>query len=176
MTSYSKEVIDNVEFLGDRARQLTDQEIERARALDTKAAGIVAGSVALIAAGAGFAARFDDLEAGEGAKALWTVELGMALVFLLVAGALAVWAIAPKPYRTAIAFHELQRWVTPRILEEDPTKIRGMLLYADINAIGHARDVNGDKADRLTRAFFAFAAALACIVLLAISVSLRTVT
>jgi hypothetical protein len=65
-SQFSARVSENAEFLGDRASRLADQEIERARALDTKAGGIVAGSIALIAAGAAFASKiYDTLRAQE---------------------------------------------------------------------------------------------------------------
>lgn len=170
---FSSEVAANVEFLGDRARQLADQEIERARALDTKAGGIVAGSIALIAAGAGFAAKIDDLAAGSGAKTLWAAELALTLVLLLLAGAFAVWALTPRAYRTVVAAHELLRWVTRAVLEQDPTNVRGSLLHADVRSVGHARDVNNLKARRMRYGFRCFAAALACIVALGVSVAVR---
>ena len=75
MPSYSDNIVANVAFLGDRARELAEQEVERAGTLDTKAAGVVAASVALIAAGAGFASGLQGLDGGEGAKTLWAVEL-----------------------------------------------------------------------------------------------------
>jgi hypothetical protein len=171
--AYSENVIANTEFLSERAVELADQEIERARALDTKAGGVIAGSVALIAAGAGFANKLEELSGGTGAKTLWAVELSVASALLLVAGALAVWAVTPRAFRTPVALHVLKGWVTPRVLEQDPTAIRGSLLRADVKSIGVARDVNNDKAKRLAFSFFGFAAALACIVALGISVGIR---
>jgi hypothetical protein len=174
MPSYSDAVVANVTFLGDRARELAEQEVDRARTLDTKAAGMVAASIALIAAGAGFASRLQDLHGGEGAKTLWAVELCASLVFLVIAGGLAVWAITPKAFRLSIKFTELTKWVTPRILEQPPTFVCGTVLHADIKSIGMARDTNRKKARRLAWGFAAFAAALGCIVALGISVAIRS--
>ena len=80
----------------------------------------MAASVALIGAGAAFAARLSGLEAGEGAKLLWAIELGAASILLLAAGGLAVWSLAPRSVRSAVHIDELERWSTPRVLERDP--------------------------------------------------------
>ena len=142
MAAYSDNVTTNVAFLGARAREMAADESDRSKVLDTKAAGVVAASVALTGAGASFAARLAELEGGYGAKLLWTLELGAALVFLLLAGGFAVWALAPKAVRTAIHVDELRRWDTPRVLEDDPTRVEGSLLRASVHSVGHARTVN----------------------------------
>jgi hypothetical protein len=91
MAGFSHNVIENVAFLGDRAREMAAEESDRSKVLDTKAAGVVAASVALTGAGAAFAAWLAELEGGSGAKLLWTIELGIALVLLVTAGGLAAW-------------------------------------------------------------------------------------
>lgn len=130
MAPYSDNVADNVGFLGDRARELADQEMERARSLDTKAGAIIAASVALSGAGAAFVTRLVEIDAGSGAKTLWAVELIAALGTALLAGGLAVRAIAPRVTRSSVHFREMKRWETPRILEADPIFNRGKLLRA----------------------------------------------
>lgn len=169
--SYSDSVIRNAEFLGERARDLAAQEVERGRGLDTKSAGMVAVSVALVAAAASFASGLGDLSGGSGAKTLWAVELGVASVALLVAGGLAVWAIAPRVVRTTVAYNELRRWPTPRVMEQPPTLNRGSILQADLHSVGHARSVNKRKAERLAYATWTFAVALLAIVCLTVSLA-----
>ena len=171
--AYSLENIANVEFLGDRARELADQEIERARALDTKAAGLLAGALVLISAGAALVARLSDLRGGSGAKTLWVAELGTALTLMLAAGLFAVLAIRPRAFRTAIAYHELLGWVTRRVLDQDPTLVRGEILYASIKSVGHARDQNKTKGRWLGRSFAVFGVGLICTVALAVSVAIH---
>src|ERR1700755_579726 len=98
---YSDNVESNVQFLGERARELSDQEVERARSLDAKSAAIVAGSVALIGAGAAFVTRLDGVGGGTGATDLWGLELVIALAGLMTAAGLAVGALAPRVARSA---------------------------------------------------------------------------
>lgn len=176
MSTYSESVISNVEFLGSRARELSDQEIERGRSLDTKAGAIVAASVALIGASVAFIARLADLDGGSGAKTLWAVELITALIALLCAGGLAVWALAPRVVRSTVAFHELETWETPRVLESNPTLNRGMLLRASVHSIGLSRNVNRRKASRLGWASWVLAGALVSISVLSISVAVHAAT
>ena len=178
MAAYSDNVTTNVAFLGARAREMAADESDRSKVLDTKAAGVVAASVALTGAGASFAARLAELEGGYGAKLLWTLELGAAraaLVFLLLAGGFAVWALAPKAVRTAIHVDELRRWDTPRVLEDDPTRVEGSLLRASVHSVGHARTVNNIKAGRLRLASIGLGAGLASIVALAVSLAAHAV-
>lgn len=175
MGVFSENVTANVAFLGDRAREMAADESDRSKVLDTKAAGVVAASVALTAAGASFAARLSELEGGSGARLLWTVELGSALFFLLLAGGLAVWALAPKAVRTAVHIDELRRWDTPRVLEDDPTRVAGSLLRASVHSVGHARTVNNVKAGRLRWASIGLGAGLASIVALAVSLAAHAI-
>lgn len=174
MVPYSDNVAANVGFLGDRARGLADQEMERARSLDTKAGAIVAASVALCAAGAAFAARLAEVDAGSGAKTLWVVELIAALVAALLAGGLAVWAIAPRVSRSSVHFREMRRWETRRVLEADPVFNQGKLLGAAVHSVGLSRDVNRRKARRLKLSSLALAVALASVASLAASVAVRS--
>ena len=175
MAGFSDNVTKNVAFLGDRAREMAADESDRSKVLDTKAAGVVAASVALTGAGASFAARLSELEGGSGAKLLWAVELGAALLFLLLAGGFAVWALAPKAVRTAIHIDELRRWDTPRVLEDDPTLVEGSHLRASVHSVGHARTVNNIKAGRLRWASLGLGAGLASIVVLAVSLAAHAV-
>jgi hypothetical protein len=170
---YSEQVIANVEFLGSRARELTDQEIERARSLDTKAGAIVAASVALVGASVAFIARLADLDGGAGAKTLWAIELIVALIALLFAGGLAVWALAPRVIRSTVAFHEIEAWETPRVLEADPTVNQGSLLRASVHSIGLSRKANNRKARRQKWASWILAGALISISALTISVAVH---
>ncbi len=171
MSGFSDNVTANVAFLGDRAREMAADESDRSKVLDTKAAGVVAASVALIGAGASFASRLAELQGGSAVKLLWTVELGVALFFLLLSGGFAVWALAPKAVRTAVHIDELQRWDTPRVLEVDPTGVAGSLLRASVHSVGHARTVNNVKAGRLKWASIGLGAGLASIVVLTVSLA-----
>ena len=173
MAPYSDNVAANVEFLGDRARGLADQEMERARSLDTKAAGIVAASVALSGAGAAFVTRLAEVDAGSGARTLWAIELIAALVAAILAGGLAAWAIAPRVSRSSVHFREIKTWETPRVLEADPVFNQGKLLRAALHSVGLSRDVNRRKAQRLKRSSLALAVALASVVSLTISVAVH---
>lgn len=171
--AYSQNVIENVQFLGDEAAGLADQEIERARGLDTKAAALIAGSLVIVAAGATFASTLAGLHGGSGAKALWAVEFGLALILVMVAGLFGVLAMRPRAFRTAIAYHELQGWVTPAWLDEDPTYVRGKILRANVQSVGHARDQNDAKSRWLAASFNVFALALVCIVALSVSIAVH---
>lgn len=173
VTAYSEHIAANVEFLGARAREIAADEVDRAKGLDSKATAMIAGSGALIAASAGFAVRVFEIDAGAGAKRLWAVELGVALLFLLAAGAVALFALVPKAVRTAVHIDELNTWPTPNVLEQDPVLTEGSLMRASIDSIGHARTVNNQKAHRLVQASWAFAGALTSIVALALSIVLH---
>lgn len=174
MGPYSDNVAANVGFLGDRARELADQEMERARSLDTKAGAIVAAGVGLIGVGVAFVTRLSEVDAGSGAKTLWAVELIMALLAALVAGGLAVWAIAPRVSRSSVHFREAQTWETPRALEADPIFNQGKLLRTAVHSIGLSREVNRRKAERLSWSSLALAVALASVVSLTVSVAVHT--
>jgi hypothetical protein len=174
VSSYSDTVSKNVVFLGSRARELAEQEVERARSLDTKTGAIVAASVALIGASVAFISRLADLDGGSGAKTLWAAELIVALIGLLIAGALGVWALVPRVTRSSVAFHEIQRWETPRVLEADETLNRGVLLRADVHGIGLSRNANGRKARRQRSAWWALAGALVSISALTISIAVHS--
>ncbi|HYM67791.1 MAG TPA: hypothetical protein VEW68_10900, partial [Patescibacteria group bacterium] len=171
--TYAQEVLDNVEFLGARAREIVDQEVDRARALDAKAAGLIASSLAGLAGGITFATNLAGLHAGQGAKVLWSSSLVLGLILLLPAGGFAVRAILPQAVRIAVHVDELKHWITPRVLERDPTSIKGELMYGSVIGIEYARRFNAAKASRLNRAFYAFAAALSCIVVCGISVAIH---
>lgn len=174
--AYSDEVEANVRFFGDRARELADQEVERARALDTKAGALVAGCVALLGASVVFATRLSEIPGGQGAKSLWAAELVAVLLALFGAGGLAAWAFAPKAFRAEIHIDELLTWPTPEALDRGPVYNQGVLLHGSVVSIGHARVANHDKAKRLAWAFAVFAAALASIVLLAASLAIHAAT
>jgi hypothetical protein len=173
MAPYSDNVVANLDFLGDRAREMVDQEMDRARSLDTKAAAIIAASVALGAAGTALVTRLAELDAGADAKTLWAVELIAALVAALLAGGLAVRSIAPRVSRSSVHFREMKTWETPRVLEADPVFNQGKLLRAAVHSVGLSRDVNRLKAKRLKRSSLALALALASVVLLTVSVAVH---
>jgi hypothetical protein len=170
---YSDNVRVNVDFLGERARELSQQEVDRARALDTKAGAMVAGCIALGAASVAFVIRLAALDGGTGAKTLWAVEVIGGLAALLFAGALAVGALSPRAVRSAVSFKEAEAWATARVLEADPIANRGALLRAAIHSVGMSRDVNRLKASRLKKASTTFAVALASVVALTVSVAVH---
>jgi hypothetical protein len=172
MPQYSEDVRTNVEFLGERAREMTADEVDRTKSLDTKATALIAGCVALIAAGASFASRMGELPGGSGAKTAWAIEIAGALGFLLAAAGFAVWAIVPKAVRTAVAYHEVETWALPSTLQQDCTLVAGTLLRAATHSVGHARGVNNRKADRMMRSSWLFAAAIAFIVALTVHLSI----
>jgi hypothetical protein len=174
VTNYSETVVANTRLFAERAREIVEQEIDRAKSLDTKAGGVVAASVALTGASVAFVLKIADLNAGSGAKTLWAVEIGIALLALLIAGGLAVWALVPMVVRSQIAFHELQRWVTLPALEQKPTLSEGTILNANLNSIGVSRTANKKKSGRLRCSGFALGFALAAIVVLAISVAVHS--
>ena len=173
MTSSPDNVAGNVGFLGDRARELADQEMDRARSLDTKAGAIVAASVALCGAGAAFVTRLAEFDAGPGAKTLWAVELIATLAAALLAGGLGVRAIAPRVSRSSVSFREMKTWETRRVLEADPVFNQGKLLRAAVHSVGLSRDVNRRKAQWLERSSLALAVALASVVALTVSVAVH---
>lgn len=174
MPEYSENATANTKLFAERAREIVEQEIDRAKSLDTKAGAVIAASVALTAASAAFVLRLGDQSAGTGAKVLWTVEIGVALIALLIAGALAVWALAPMVVRSQVAFHELKGWVTLPVLEQEPTTNEGTLLNASLLSIGVSRDANKAKSERLRYSSFALGAGLAAIVALTISVAVSS--
>lgn len=174
MAKYTENVVANTRLFAERAREIVEQEIDRAKSLDTKAGATIAASVALTGASVAFVLKFAELDAGSGAKTLWAIEIGVALVALLVAGGFAVWALAPMVVRSQIAFHELQKWVTLPALEQAPTLNEGTILNASLSSIGISRTANKKKSDRLRFSSFALAAALAAIVALAISVAINS--
>jgi len=174
--TYADEVVANVEFLEARARELADQETDRARGLDGKATALLAVIVALIAASAAFAARMPDLAAGQDLRVLWAAEIGLALLFLLAAGGFAVAAVVPRAARTAIHIDELLRWRTEVYLMQDPALVKGSVLNASVHSIGHSRTVNTRKAKRLTVASMLFGAALVSIVALTITLAAHDAT
>jgi hypothetical protein len=163
----------NVRFLGERAREIVDQEVDRARGLDTKAAGLIAASLAGLVGGITFAAKLSELHGGTGAKTLWAVSLVLGLVLLIPALGLAVRAILPQAFRIAVAVEEMRRWVTPRFLGQEPTDVEGELLYGSVIATGDARAINEAKAERLSKAFYCFAAALLCVVMCGSAVAIH---
>lgn len=171
--AFDPNVEQNVRFLGDRAREIVDQEVERARALDTKAAGLIAATLAGLAGGLTFVTKLPDLQGGSGAKTLWAFLLVLGLALLLPAGAFAVRAILPQAFRIAVHVDELSSWLTRRVLERDPTDVEGELLYGSVIAVKDARAINEAKAARITRAFYAFAAALLCVVACGASVAVH---
>jgi hypothetical protein len=173
MAPYSDNVVANVRFLGDRARELAAQEVERARSLDTKAGAVIAASIALSGAGAAFVTRLAEVDAGSGAKTLWAVELIAALVAALLAGGLAVRAIAPRVSRSSVHFREMTTWERPSALEADPVFNQGKLLRAAVHSVGLSRDVNRRKARWLKRSTLMLAVALASVVLLTVSVAVH---
>jgi hypothetical protein len=172
--AFSRAVEQNTNFLGARAREIVDQEIDRARALDTKAAGLLAGVLAGLAGGVTLATKLADLQGGQGAKLLWASTLVLGMLGLLISGGLAVWAILPTPFRIAIHVDELDRWVTPSILDLDPTEVRGQLLYGSVIAVRDARVIIEAKARRVARAFYAFAVALGLTILCGASIALHS--
>jgi hypothetical protein len=175
MAGYSKEVVANTTFFGERSREVVEQEIDRAKSLDTKAGAVVAASVALTGAFAVFVLNLAELEgAGSGARALWAVEIGAGLIALLVAGGYAVWAIAPMVVRSQVKYHEMVGWTTAGTLEKDPTLNEGTLVNASLDSIGVSRDANGKKTDRLRVASIAVGVGLAAIVALTISVAVHS--
>lgn len=176
MDTYHEHVVANVAFLEARARDLADQEIDRARSLDGKATALVAVIVALIAAGVAFAARMPDIPATSGARVLWASQVGAALMLLLAAGGFAVAAVIPRAVRTAMHISEVRRWRSEPYLMQEPTLVQGMLLNANVDSVGHSRGVNAMKATRLKIASSLFAAALASIVALAISLAVHDAT
>lgn len=176
MPDYSQNVVTNTEFFGERAREVVEQEIDRAKSLDTKAAAVIAASVALTGACGVFVLNLAELEgAGSGARTLWAAEIGLSLIALLVAGGLAVWAIAPMVVRSQVVYHELERWTTPSVLETEPTLNKGTLVNASLHSIGISRTANKKKTDRLLWSSIAFGVALAAIVAMVISVAVHSI-
>lgn len=171
MGGYPESVSTNVAYLEARTRELAEQEIDRARGLDSKATALLATIVALIAAAAAFGARMPDIAAGSDARWLWAAEVGVALVFLLAAGGFAVLAIAPRAVRTAVHIRDVRQWRSKHYLMQDPEVVQGILLNANVHSVGHSRDANARKAKRLKIASALFGAALAAIVLLAVSLA-----
>lgn len=173
--SYTSTEDANTKFFGERAREVVEQELDRAKSLDTKSGAVVAASVALTGAIAAFVLNLAKLEgAGSGARALWAVEIGLGLVALLVAGGVAVWAIAPMVVRSQVAYHEMTKWTTAAFLQKDPTVNEGTLVNASLDSIGVSRDANGEKSDRLKVASIALGCGLAAIVALTISIAVHS--
>ena len=73
MVEYSENVVANTRVYGERAREIVEQEIDRAKSLDTKAGAVIAASVALIGVSVAFVLQLVDQEAGMGARVLWAV-------------------------------------------------------------------------------------------------------
>ena len=163
----------NVRFLGERAREIVEQEVDRSRGLDQKAAGLIAAGLAGLAAGFTFALKLSELHGGSGAKILWAIALVGSLVLLLPALGFAVRAILPQAFRIAVAVDEMKTWVTPRFLETEPLDVGGELLFGSVIATEDARRINDAKARRLTRAFYFFAAALLCVIACGIAVAVH---
>lgn len=175
MADYSENVVANTTFFGERAREVVEQEMDRAKSLDTKAGAIIAACVALTGACAAFALNLAELEgAGSGARALWAAEIAASLVALGVAAGYAVWAIAPMVVRSQVKYHEMMGWTTPATLEKDPTLNEGTSVNASLHSIGISRDANKDKSDRLRVASIALGGGLAAIVALTISVAVHS--
>lgn len=174
MSGYSENLRVNTSLLGERADALNAQEVERSRGLDAKASGLLAVAVVLLAAAAGFAAQMPG--GGEGARALWAAELGTTLLFLIAAGACAVYAIAPQSAYARIHLDELALWGTEKYLDRDPIVVRGTLLNADLKSVRLSRGVNARKASRLRRATLLFGGALASIVALTMSLAIHAAT
>jgi len=174
MSDYSEHLRTNTSHLGERADALNAQEVERSRGLDNKASGLLAVAVVLLAAAAGFAAQMP--EGGEGARALWTIEVGVTLLFLIAAGAYAVSAIAPQSAYARIHLDELTLWGTEEYLDRDPTVVRGALLNADLESVRLSRGVNARKASRLRRATLLLGGALTSIVALTMSLAVHSAT
>lgn len=174
MRDYSDHLRANTSLLGERADALNAQEVERSRGLDTKASGLLAVAVVLLAAAAGFAAQMPG--GGEGARTLWAIELGTTLLFLIAAGAYAASAIAPQSAYARIHLDELALWSTEKYLDQDPTLVRGALLNADLESVRLSRGVNARKANRLRRATLLFGGALASIVALTMSLAIHAAT
>src|ERR1700722_549004 len=107
----------NVRFYGDRAREIVDQEVDRSRGLDTKAAGLIAVSLAGLAGGVGLVTKLPDLHGGSGAHRLWSVLVTAGLVLLVPAIGLGVWTILPQAFRIAVHVDELKTWLTTRGLD-----------------------------------------------------------
>jgi hypothetical protein len=176
MAGYSENVVANTDFFGERGREIGEQEIDRAKSLDTKSTAIIAGCVALTGACGVFVLNLAALEgAGSGARALWAAEIGVSLLALLVAGGLAVWAIAPMVVRSQVGYHEMEKWTTPSVLETDPTLNEGTLVNASLHSIGISRIANKKKTDRLRWSSIAFGVALAAIVAMVISVAVHSI-
>ncbi len=163
----------NVGFLGERAREIVDQEVDRSRGLDAKAAGLIAVSLAGLAGGIGLLTKVPDLHGGSGAHVLWSVLLTAGLVLFVPAIGFAVWTILPQAFRIAVHVDELKTWVTPRGLDRDPTDVEGELLYGSVIAVEDARRIAKAKADRLTCAFWAFAAAMLAILACGVSIGVH---
>lgn len=175
MTDYSENVVANTTFFGERAREVVEQEIDRAKSLDTKAGAIIAACVALTGASAAIVVNLAKLEgAGSGARVLWAAEIAASLIALCVAAGYAVWAIAPMVVRSQVKYHEMLGWTTPATLEDDPTLNEGTLVNASLHSIGISRDANKDKSDRLRVASIALGVGLAAIVALTISVAVHS--
>lgn len=173
MEGDSAKIAANVEFLGSRARELAEQEVERARSLDAKAGAIVVASVALGAASVAFIARLAALDGGTGAKALWAVEVAVGLAALLLGGALAVSSLLPRAVRSAVSLKEIRTWETPRALKADPVRNQGILLRASVHSVGVSRAVNRRKSKHLKWAAMIFAVALVSVVALTVSVAVH---
>lgn len=175
MADYSENVVANATFFGERAREVVEQEIDRAKSLDTKAGAIIAACVALTGACAAIVLNLAKLEgAGSGARALWAAEIASSLLALGVAAGYAVWAIAPMVVRSQVKYHEMLGWTTPATLEKDPTLNEGTLVNASLHSIGISRDANKNKSDRLRVASIALGVGLAAIVALTISVAVHS--
>jgi hypothetical protein len=175
MTDYSENEVANTTFFGERAREVVEQELDRAKSLDTKSGAVVAASVALIGAFAAFVLNLAKLEgAGSGARTLWALEIGLGLIALLVAGLYAVRAIAPMVVRTQVKYHDMTAWTTADVLKLDPTLNAGTLVNASLDSIGASRDANSKKTDHLKIASIAVACGLAAIVVLTISVAVHS--
>lgn len=163
---YSDNVTTNVQFLFRRARDLVTDEIDRTKRLDSKAAGIVAGAVALIAAYAAFAVRLSEIQGGRQARIAWAVETSLGVIALCIAAGLAVWALVPRVMRSEVSSSEVASWSTPRVLERDPTYVVGMELRAASESVRIARERNAAKARWISCSVRVFSVAVVCMVVL----------
>jgi hypothetical protein len=163
---------ENTKLFAERAREIVEQEIDRAKSLDTKAGAVIAAAIALTAASAAFV--LSEQDARTGARTLWAVEIGLGLIALCVAGVAAVWSIAPMVVRSQIGIKELLTWVTPAKLNQEPTLNEGTILNGSLHSIGLSRTANDKKWKRLRVASWALGAGLAAIVALTISVAVNS--
>jgi hypothetical protein len=174
VSAFSDDIRTNVELLEQRAADAAKYEIDRMGTLDQKASGLIAAGLVLVAAGVAFATALATLPGGSGAHTFWAVLLVLTLVFLVASIACATYGSRPQPARIVIDMKVLESWATPKVLDRDPTLVRGELMQASVAAVGAARVINDKKGNWLGAAFGFFAAAIVATLFLGSAVAIRS--